>query len=230
MQQNDYKNSYIKANQAYQISLKYVGESNLLTLCSIQQIGRIYLFSGDIVKAENTIEQTYKMFQKYRGENDEYTLDESTDYTSLLIQKRDYQKAIEIGEMVLEKWNQKNLSKDNQTYALILSNLGMAYNKQTYNYKKAIEYYEKSLEVKKKILGENSPFVVNAKIDLAHAYDWADNKPKATEILESVIQNNNEESNGDLERAYINLSVCYSAADKYDKALAILKKSGKHRT
>jgi CHAT domain-containing protein len=221
MKQQDYKNAYLKGNQAYQISLKYAGEKHLLTLCAIQQIGRVFLYEGDIPNAHKTIEHAYKMFQKARGESDELTLGESTDYTSLLLKENNYQKAIEVGEDAANKWKAASL-KENSDYGLILSNLGNAYFEQGYDYKKAAECFEKAVEIKMAVYGKNNDNYRAALFTLARCYYRLDKNSEAIEIDENLISNldkyniNNPNQKFDI---YSNLGACCNQIGQFDKAI-----------
>lgn len=121
----------------------------------------------------------------------------------------------------------KNQSYDD-LYANALFNIGVLYNKIG-DFQKLEDYSIRSLEIEKKIYGEESPRLINTYLSLTTAYIELQEYDKSLNFanLALKIANKNLESDSlsDLAYIYYNLGVLYSYLADYSKAKIYFDKS-----
>ena len=139
-----------------------------------------------------------------------------------------YREALSEGEYILSQIT----AKGDEDLARFLSELGVIYN-DVGNSKKAIEYYEKALEIGVEIYGEKHPSVATRLNNLGSAWKALGDPRKAIEYFEKALEIDIEiygENHPDVAIRLNNLGLAWNslgdsrkAIEYYEKALSIVK-------
>jgi tetratricopeptide (TPR) repeat protein len=132
-----------------------------------------------------------------------------------------FDKADELYKTLLEK------TSDELEKALYYDHLGYIKDMQG-DYQKPIEYYEKALETRKKILFSNHPYFITSYNNIGRVYDKTGEYSKALSFYEKAlkIQRKTLSSNhSDLATSYNNIGSVYRNMGEYSKALSSYEKA-----
>ena len=131
------------------------------------------------------------------------------------------QKAQQVYEMLLEQ------ETEERGKAPIYNQIGVMKCGQG-EYKEAIAYYEKSLEIKKKTLAPNDPSLVSSYNNVGSVYFNMGEYPKALSYYEKALairQQSLPSNHPDLASSYINLGLTYEKIDNYAKAYSFYEQA-----
>ena len=122
----------------------------------------------------------------------------------------------------------ENVSPNSMDLAIQYNIVALAYEKLA-NIREAKKYYEKSLKLRKKLLGDNHPSLVNIYNNLSVLYQNMGNFDKAEKFAKEAL-NNNDEVNIHFDREkqsliYYNLATTYKDKGNLEKAEKYAKKS-----
>jgi tetratricopeptide (TPR) repeat protein len=134
-----------------------------------------------------------------------------------------YHESLEILEKCIQDFSNINEDRWYLTYSL----LGIVYDSQG-NFTKAIEYHEKSLEIKLKTFGEDHPNVANSYNNIGSLYDSQGNYTKAIEYYVKSLEIRLKtlgEDHPDVADSYNNIGNVYDSQGNYTKALEYYENS-----
>ena len=140
-----------------------------------------------------------------------------------------YDKMLETGKeclRLIEKSKHNEETKSN-----CLNNIGRAYRLKG-EYKKAIECYEKALEIRLKITGENHPDTATIYNNIGEAYYYKGEYDRAIEFYKKAVKIRAQtlgEMHPDIATSYNDIGMAYFYKGEYDKAIECYKKAVKIR-
>jgi predicted enzyme related to lactoylglutathione lyase len=116
---------------------------------------------------------------------------------------------------------------EHEDYATLLNNIGSVYDKIG-DYNKALEFYEKALNIRKKVLGTEHPNTATSYNNIGSTYDSMGDYNKALEFYENAL-NIREKVLGtehpDTATSYNNIGGVYDSMGDYNKALEFYEKT-----
>ena len=243
--QNIYGNNSneVSANIYFIISLFHIQKNRFVDAIKLLETGyslvryskKSWLFFeitynlGHLYKETNNVDKSFTFFKKIRNflwENlSEVSLIKKT-YCEILgmlyIQKHEYNSAKELLEIAYEiyqiRYDSENLKK-NEKYSNILNSLGMCYF-ELRNPKKALQFYDKSLEIKAKLFSQDYENKGETLNNLALIYAELGDHQKAIEMnlkaIEIYTQNKEKIS---LANSLNNLGLSYKSSSEFEKAI-----------
>ena len=114
-----------------------------------------------------------------------------------------------------------------ETAGTLFHNLASVYYDQG-NYLKALEYYEKALAIRERVLGTDHPYTAATYNNMALVYDAQGNYEKALEYYEKALAIREKvlgKEHPDTAITYNNVAGVYDAQGNYDKALEYFEKA-----
>ena len=114
-----------------------------------------------------------------------------------------------------------------RTRSLYFHQLGWAKRNQG-EYKEAVKYYEKSIEIKERILDKNDPGLATSYNNIALVYNNMGEYSKALEYYEKSHRNHEialPQNHPNLATSYSNIGQVYNNMGEYSKALEYYEKS-----
>lgn len=144
----------------------------------------------------------------------------------LYIQRHEYSIAKDLLEKALEIYRLRceNIDK-NEKYSNILNSLGMCFF-ELRNPKKALLYYEKSIEIKGNLFSQNFEDKGDALNNLALIYaELGDNKKAIEMNLKAIDIYKQKKENINLANSLNNLGLAYKSSSEYDKAIETMLQS-----
>ena len=214
------KGNFAKAKSNYELSLKlnllFLEGPNRLTVFCYSNLGSVCYEMADFSQAEILFNKALELSRKFNGEN---TLETASILGNLGVSykraskfkdsKECYERALEI---VINLYGEMHTQS-----ALLYSNLGEVEE----NKNKAEDYFNKSLSIRRKLLGEGDLFTASSYNKLGTIYfekemlDLAEeNFNKCLKIREKILGKNHI----DTAEIYNNLAQLYEKSD-FDKAL-----------
>lgn len=155
--------------EAMQIRKKTLGTSSPEYAMSLSNLGALYEEIKQFDKAEAFYQEANSVRKKVLGESHpDYALG-INNLASLYANMKQYKKSEENLLQAKDIWK-RVFGESSLNYAIVLNNLGALYRKALINYKQAEGYYQQSLNIRKKLLGENHPLVRDVENDLALLY------------------------------------------------------------
>ena len=134
---------------------------------------------------------------------------------------RRIKEALEIGE-----WSKKD-EAFLQSVSVLLNNMAGVYQEQG-DYDKALEYYDKALEVRERVLGSGHPDTATTYNNMALVYKEQGDYDKALEYYDKALEVRERVLGSDhpsTAKTYNNMAVVYQEQGDYDKALEYYDKA-----
>ncbi len=116
---------------------------------------------------------------------------------------------------------------EHKDYATLLNNIGIVYNKIC-DYNKALEFYEKALNIVKNILGELHPYTATSYNNIGSVYDKIGDYNKALEFYEKALNVKIKllgTEHPSTATSYNNIGGVYDSMGNYNKALEFYEKA-----
>ena len=182
------------------------------------QLGKLLIQSGDFKKAE----QLYDLLLERANPDDEGEIS-FLNHQLGLVHKESTQKHSNI--MRNQSW--KSLPPNHPDLATSYGNIGQVYSKMG-EYSKALEYYEKSMEIQRKSLPPNHPDLATSYNNIGQVYSNMGEYSKALEYYEKSMEIRRKSlppNHPDLATSYNNIGQVYSNMGEYSKALEYYEKS-----
>jgi len=201
-------------------------EEILFSMHSVFRIGKIEKFSDkpQIWEAELTLTDDNDSQLRELSETIQKETSGSTGWNrlgQLLIKLAKFDKAEALYEILLKQ------TTDQKEKANIFHQLGLI-NQHRGEYSKALEYHEKSLEIRKKTLPANHPDLAISYNNIGLVYDNMGEYSKALEYHEKSLEISKKsvpENYPDLTTSYNNIGLVYDNMGEYSKALEYYEKS-----
>jgi len=201
-------------------------EEILFSMHSVFRIGKIKQFSDkpQIWEAELTLTDDNDSQLRELSETIQKETSGSTGWNrlgQLLIKLAKFDKAEALYEILLKQ------TTDQKEKANIFHQLGLT-NKHRGEYSKALEYYEKSLEIDKKTLPANHPLLATSYNNIGLVYQSMGEYSKALEYYEKSLEIRKKTlpaNHPDLAQSYNNIGNVYKSMGEYSKALEYYEKS-----
>jgi len=201
-------------------------EEILFSMHSVFRIGKIKQFSNkpQIWEAELTLTDDNDSQLRELSETIQEETSDSTGWKrlgQLLIKLAKFDKAEALYEILLKQ------TTDQKEKAHIFHQLGFINNHRG-EYSKALEYYEKSLEIKKKTLPTNHPSLAQSYNNFGGVYDSMGEYSKALEYYEKsleILKKTLPANHPLLATSYNNIGSVYKSMGEYSKALEYYEKS-----
>ncbi|MBQ1190758.1 MAG: tetratricopeptide repeat protein, partial [Bacteroidales bacterium] len=140
-------------------------------------------------------------------------------YGIFLIEYAYYEESIEVNLRFVRLSEATN--GQNETTAVSYNNIGVVY-ENLGDYDKALEYHNKALEIKKDVLGENTPNTAGSYNNIGVVYSELGDYNKALELHNKALEIKKDilgEKHRDTATSYDNIGVVYDKLGDYDKAL-----------
>jgi tetratricopeptide (TPR) repeat protein len=146
---------------------------------------------------------------------------------SLLLYKDKQQVQQTVADRITDHVIEEAISQKDENISVLLNNLGITY-RDLGEANKAIEYYEKSLEIDLKVFGDQHPKVAIRYNNLGSAYNDLGNANKAIEYLEKSLEIDLKvfgDQHPNVAIRYNNFGLAYRALGEANKAIEYYEKS-----
>ena len=215
--------NFEKAEEIYQENLKIYqelhGEDHPEVAVSLNNLGYVYFYKGDNLKAEECFKRSLGIYQrKYEGRNHP-TIATAMNNLGLVNKKKgDFFEAEDFYKKSLIM-RQYLFGENHISVATSYNNLGELYESQDLT--KSIDYYTESLKIRETILGRKHSDVADSLNNLGGIFLKMENWPKAEEYYSSsleIYQGLFGEKNQLVATSYNNLGKTFKNDGKYFKA------------
>jgi nephrocystin-3 len=216
---SSYKDAQYHILAALDIRKKLLGEDNLKTAQTMNDLATVYYHNGSFIEAESLLKRMVAICEKILDKNDTVITKGLNDLATMYYAQGKLDEAEKSFEDALQRY-QVFFKGKHPEIASTLSNLGaIAYFKKEYG--SAIEYYNKSIAMYTHIYGENHFSVVPIMTNLAMTYIQTGEFQYAEDLFLRAISINKSihgDSHSSLATTYINIGVLYSKTKEYSKA------------
>ena len=211
-------------NSSYQILLKLLGKDDLRTLSAQENMALAYMAAENYRSAANIYVRSILVKSDAFGEYSAQLIDLYANYANALYNLHDYDNAgfyYDKGLRIIEKGNIPDNRLD-----VFYNNYGL-YCKATGDYKTALSYTVKSLDIKRKTYGTESVKYANTLNNLGTIYDRLGNFNKSAECFEQaeqILVKTSGESSLAVCDVYLNKGNLYNRLGQNDLALVYYNK------
>ncbi|MBO7594201.1 MAG: tetratricopeptide repeat protein [Salinivirgaceae bacterium] len=228
-------NEYFKNNKidsatrsyqaAYDILSAQFGDASVRTLSARENIASAYMAAEDFKRAVDIYAYSLSVKSAAMGEQNVQLIDLYANYANALYNLHDYDNAGANYEKCLRIIENDNIPESRLD--VFYNNYGL-YCKATGDYKKALAYTTKSLDVKQKNYGTDNAKYANTLNNLGTIYDRLGNFNKSAECFdtsEDILVKVSGESSQAVSDVYINKGNLYNRLGQYELALVYYNKA-----
>ncbi|MCT4635312.1 MAG: tetratricopeptide repeat protein [Rickettsiales bacterium] len=223
-------NEYVDSEKHFIKSLEILHAlpENLDNMLAISNVkinqGDLYMLIHKFLEAEEALKESLRIRQKYKGENSIAAIEVCVNLANLYLEKGDSNNAKNIYLNTLNQLKTKNLYATNNIMVLnIRNNLAIVLEKEGNN-EEALTIHLENLEIRKKLLGTESPEVAQSYDNIASVYFNLGKKLLSLEFLQEAIKIHTTTNNLlKLQKTLTGLAVVKSELGDYISATELFK-------
>lgn len=223
---NDKIDSAMRSYQeAYDILSAHFGDASVRTLSAQENIASAYMAMENFSRAADIYAYSLSVKAAAMGEQSAQLIDIYANYANALYNMHDYDNAGANYEKCLRIIENGNIP--DSRLDIFYNNYGL-YCKATGDYKKALAYTTKSLDVKRKAYGTDNAKYANTLNNLGTIYDRLGNFNMSAECFdtaEDILTKVSGESSQAVSDVYINKGNLYNRLGQYELALVYYNKA-----
>jgi len=231
--QDNTDSAQINYESAYGILSVCFGKDNVKTLSAEESLAVVYIAIEKFKKAVGIYERSLAVKSGIYGEYDAHLFDLYSNYANAQYNMHKYVEAGNLYDKCLQIIERENIAESKLD--IFYNNYGL-YNKAVGDYKQALLYTQKSLDIKRKLYGDKSIKFANTLNNLGTIYDRIGNFGKSAECFEqaeTIIVTSYGETSSAISEVYINRGNLYNRLGQnelalvyYNKVLDIKKEQG----
>lgn len=221
-----YKEAEYHLRNALEMRKKLLGEDDLKTAQSMNDLSILYYHTGNFTEAEALLRSVIEIREKILDKNDPAIAKAWNDRGAILYSQGKLDEAEDCYQNALKRY-QSFFKNDHTDIAGTLCNLGtISYFRKKHN--DAIEFFNKSIAMYERMYGVSNFSIIPPMGNLAMAYmeirDYEKAEPLLLRVLSLTksIYGNFHES---IRSTYVNLGVFYSRIKEYRKAIDLHKEA-----
>jgi len=221
----EYKAAIILSKKSLEITENLFGKNANETSIALNNLGMNYSIWGDYENAKKLLERSLKIKEDIFGPNHYYTAITISNLALLFWSNKEYPKAKKLFERALPIM--ENYGGQNLNISALYNNLGLIY-QDTKKYGISEEYYKKSFEIRKKILGMDNIDTANNIFNCANLMTCQKQYERAESLYRKALEiceNNLEPNHRLIMTVLMNLANLLEIVGNYDESITLFKKA-----
>ncbi len=211
--------------KAIEISEKQLGENNLYTGISLNNLGVLYISQNKLAEAKTLLQRAQKVFERTLGPDHPETAASLNNLARVYFSESNYAEALPLHQRALKIY-EKNRGPDHPDTARNLGYLANVYFALG-NHAAALSLQQRALAIEEKKLGPDHPDTATTLGDLALIYSLQGNYAEAISMHRRAlkIKENLDPNHPDVAKSLTHLAMVFMWQENYDEAFPLYQRA-----